>query len=520
MELKDSMTVCFIPFRFNCENVVSEMQKSLWEPIEISVDKSFLYPHISKFLFSNFGIKDERALIPDNCLVYSLKDNWRGLVSDEEDVIRNLFNNYTLEIKKTKKIGDEDIELKYYFKLLNKRSTLTSPKLVFHQLSSVGFIMFCFEPDKKSRKFENYIDLNYLLHKVGKQSLAIRIEEDNEKNSSIYSSLKNYNRDNIKPSKKEKDPDIFYLHNLISFLLKNIGNNKIEFIGKENMHLLSYIQVDTKEKDTLPNEDIMKNFVRLARCQNTEYMVNPESDLLGNKIYMQTFDNIYIASCVEGGCVMTDLNLNPSPFIQDFKNNSFASRYIWTYMLVYLQRTMLLNLSDRLTNIDLYAVSDSKGAITDSLLKLSKMKANTYFSDISDITQHNLFYRFCSQNLSIRQHFDEVRDKIEDLDIVIKEQELAIKEQELEIRNKELKQQEEIEKNEAKRSRDLSDRLVYIYIAQVFFAIVVFSGVNVEVECLSIFYNDYKYYIDILLSLLAVFTIVFSGYLIYKAKKK
>lgn len=512
MKLKDSMTVCYIPFRFSCEDVVYELKKTLWEPIEISVDKSFLYPHISKFLFSNFGIKDEGSLNPENCLVYSLKENWHGVVSEKEETIRNLFNNYTLEIKKTEEVESESVELKYYFKLLNKKSTLAAPKLIIHQLSSVGFLMFCFEADKRSLQFEEYINLNYLLHKVRKQSLAIRISDDNEKNGNIYSSLRNYNREDVKPSKKEKDANTFYFYNLISFLLKNIDNNKLTFTGKENMHLLTYIQINSKEEDALPKGDVMRNFVRLARCQNAEYMVNPEGDLLGDKIYMQTFENIYIASCVEGGCVMTDLNLNPSSFIQEFKNNSFTSRYLWTYLLVYLQRTMLLNLSDRLTDIDLYTIHNSQNTVIDLLLKLSKIKANTYFTDISDITQHNLFYRFCSQNLSIKQHFDEVRDKIEDLDIVIKEQEMKLK-------NEELRQREEADRNEAKRNSKLSNMLVLIYVAEVFFAVVTFSGIKVQVDFLSDFYNEYKSVIDILLSVIATSAIVYSGLLIYKSRR-
>ncbi|MDR1881685.1 MAG: hypothetical protein LBR26_02740 [Prevotella sp.] len=519
MELKDSMTVCFIPFSLECDNVISIMNGSLWELIEISVDKSFLYPHISKFLFDNFGVKDEKGINLDNCLVYSLKEDWHGIVSEKEEAIRNLFNNYTLELK-TKQDGKETTELKYYFRLLNK--SMLSPKLVLHPLSSVGFLMFCFEADERSLQFEDYINLNYYLHKTGKQSPAIRIDKNNENNNKIYSSLRNYNRNNIKPSKKEDSSDFFYLYNLVSFLLHNFDG--LTFLNKENMHLFSYIQINSKDENALANDDItnnyiMKNYIRLARCQNTKYMVRPESDSFGDKIYMQTFENIYIASCVEGGCIMTDLNHNSPSFMQDFKTAPFASRYLWTYMLVYLQRIMLLNLSARLTNINL-ALSDSKGAVTDSLLKLSKMKANTYFTDISDITQHNLFYRFCSQNLSIRQHFDEVRDKIEDLDIVIKEQELVIKEQELEIRNKELKQIEEAERNEAKRTKDLSNKLGFICIAQVFFAFVAFSGANVEIECLTKLYNNFKLCIDIVLAVFATIALVFSLRLIYSIFRK
>lgn len=106
------------------------------------------------------------------------------------------------------------------------------------------------------------------------------------------------------------------------------------------------------------------------------------------------------------------------------------------------------------------------------------------------------------------------------MNIVIKEQELILRERELEIRDKELKQTEAAEQNEIKRSRKLSDTLVYIYIAQVFFAVVAFSGATIEVDFLSTFYRNYKLAIDIILSFIAFMSVALSCCLLYKSIKK
>ena len=85
-----------------------------------------------------------------------------------------------------------------------------------------------------------------------------------------------------------------------------------------------------------------------------------------------------------------------------------------------MQRHSLLNLISELTHVD---GADAKSGIRNLNRKIenfSGIKVNTCFTDVSDFTQHNQFYKFCMKNLGVSEHYKEVEDKMDVLHSIIK----------------------------------------------------------------------------------------------------
>jgi len=305
--------------------------------------------------------------------------------------------------------------------------------MILYPLLSVGVLMLSIELTGKQRTLNDLLALNYMLHKIDQQpEIQItlpdkthekRIEEVNK----IYEALAQY-----ETRRGDTNRTYWCLHNLFLFLLFNFEKNKlgIETFNKSRFHLFTYFQIDTSvgQNDVgagftpapvsaQNGTELIRDFIRIARCQNKKYKVLPNL-LENNEIYMKTFENIYIASCAEGACMMIDSFGDDSVFFSDFKNFPFLSRYLWIYLLVYVQKSTLNGFTKMLTNINTETAIDSNETLVKKLedfeTKLSKMKMNI-FTDISDHTQHNDFYKFCFDKLFVKKHFDEVGDKIREL---------------------------------------------------------------------------------------------------------
>jgi hypothetical protein len=328
--------------------------------------------------------------------------------------------------------------------------------------------MISIELTGKTPSLNDLINLNYRLHKINSSPPAIQISlpenahvERVKEVEKTCQALEKYCLKDI-GTKNQSVTNCWYIHNLFVFLLFNFDRNKlgVEPFNNSRFHLFTYLQVDSLEKfedGHQPEKDeLFKDFIRIARCQNKNYKVLP-NDLENNATYMQTFENIYVASCVEGACMMVDSQGVASEFINEYKNVSFLARYLWIYLLVFLQRHTLIELTKRLMNIDSEAASDSKNSLRKLVSKLSKMKINSYFTDISDHTQHNTFYRFCSDRLMVKKYLDEVKDKIDGIDLILREQ---------------------IEQTEKRRSRRLEWVLAILMIPQIYFAMAIFYQIE------------------------------------------
>ena len=231
----------------------------------------------------------------------------------------------------------------------------------------------------------------------------------------------------IKAKDSEKEKEIKYIEqktpfsyvpewsflNLRDVLISDIKVD-LQFFNTTRQHIFTYYQVEEV------NEVTIGNFIRIVRGENNKYMV-PEEDMVYSNRYIQSFKNIYMGSSVEGSAIMVVAPPSTShEFIKNFHSGSLSKRYLWIYLLAFMQRHSLLNLISELTHVD---GADAKSGIRNLNRKIenfSCIKVNTCFTDVSDFTQHNQFYKFCMKNLGVSEHYKEVEDKMDVLHSIIK----------------------------------------------------------------------------------------------------
>ena len=508
MKLQDSMTMFFIPFYMeNCDMDNLLPSRTIWERSKLKIEKNAIYPHIHDFLVGNVNINSEDSLNPQNCTIYSLKDSWKD-VTPEDKCISKIISSFRFEIN----VGKRDNKKTLTFSFLNEKSNLLSPKLILYPQAQIGLLMLGIELTVENKTVYDLVTLNYHIHKIDKgQSPIIQasIKRDDEISkekateiNNIYSALNRYAT--FEKPKRDKDAEGWYLSSFIRFLLSDFEKYQrpVVMFNEERAHLFTYLSVDTE----ISNDELIEDYVRIIRCQNENYQMMQE-ELDYGRFYTQTFENIYIGTSVEGTAMMTLAPDFAPDFIKNFKTGSLVPRYLWIYLLVYIQRHTLIELTKELMGVDMKTIDDSKRNLGRIITKLSIMKIKSYFTNISDHTQHNLFYRFCANNLSIEQHFGEIREKVNDLSIILQE--------------KELQQTQEAKENDEQRDRKLGKLLAFMTIAQVFFAFVAFSRANVSFDwTLSLYAGNWKLFIDSLIAVIAAGSIVFSLYIAYIVIKK
>jgi hypothetical protein len=277
-----------------------------------------------------------------------------------------------------------------------------------------------------------------MLHRISSNQPAIQIASSENAHiecvkeaGKIYQALSKYS---FKETKKEAEARSWNFPNLFLYLLLNFDKNKlgVEIINKARFHLFTYLQVDSSEKREDEKKDLIIDFLRLTRCQNRKYRVLP-NDMENNAAYIQTFENIYVASCVEGTCMMLDSQGVVSDFFNGYKNSTFFARYLWIYLLVFLQRQTLAGLNKKVMNIDTDMTLDAKVSLGKIVSDLAKIKINSFFTNISDHTQHNTFYWICSDKILVNKYLKEINEKIEGVEIILREKTVQREEKQHEI---------------------------------------------------------------------------------------
>lgn len=403
--------------------------------------------------------------------VYSIKQSIYEPLEDEKKhwtaqqrQLAGLLNNW-------KSCKDDDV----HYLILDRKGNPTlafdipvsnqdfmSPHLVISPLAKVGLLIFCIDLNRKNYTLPDLINLNYSLHRLGKGLEVDFRVDDGKLNRTIEKQQKQYNqetdtakRNEIKKwldKNKEKREGLLHfisptgdgtwrMSDLVRFFLGEFrsdraGENRVELFNQTRIHLFTYYQlqgIDIADKFVM--ENCMLDLARIARHQNDKYKIDME-DIRRSNLCTRTFQNIHIASSVEGGAMMTILPEKTVPtgsdkktddadnsFFRGFHSATFAKRYFWIYMMVLIQRYTLLNMIYELTCVDDDNLSISTEKLKEQVEHLSAVKVNTYFSDVSDNTQHNQFYHFCCGNLHIHEHFKEVDDKMSILNNAIRHRE-------------------------------------------------------------------------------------------------
>lgn len=429
MELKKAITFHIIPIKWNSElGTNNEMLKhnSIWEQADMTIENGILYPYIQKFLQSSLKnyIQNNNSFNAYDYRVYSLKSR--------VDCLNVVLNNI-MEIQLNIEGKKECVR----FKFLNKINSFFSPKLIVSPFSCTGILILPVVMEVDKLTMEKLIEFNYKLHKTDKQMVPFRLgryssllslinkyenEKNLEKKNKLEETVNNartsliamYNRleclldDNYEGDILDSQLNI---DNIISFMLNGANSTCIRF-NRFRTHLFTYLSV---EEDCI-TDDLFLDFERIVRIQNRKYKVINDSSSCVSK----TFENIYIGSSIEGGGIMTINSKDSSDFIKQFDSASLSHRYMWIYVMIIMQRHILLQIIHSLTlmnenDYESKRVNKSLKQLRTYMECIAKIKVNTYFSSISDYTQHNEFYKFCCNNLSVEKLFNELSQKMETL---------------------------------------------------------------------------------------------------------
>ena len=472
--LQEATTYFIVPFSFGGRIGYDNFKlpdDSLWESTDMQVGEDVFYRHIQDFLMGSV-IKDYDKGKRQNfeLLVYSMKqkklDDSR--LEEERRMLKKLMTTeFCLKVREKGDEDDRGVNVKdgyryipFRIPLFEETRKFHSPKLMVYPDASLGLLIvpvtFNVDKERKERKdflmpkelksFMTIYDLmvaNYQLHKtkdrvalvkpmravwlklLDRESLSEyhKTYYDKEANAlantrkNLYAALNVRKADSDK--QKPREDCGFDFADIVDLLLRVMGLGYRRF-NEKKLHIFTFFQVSQNHLPPVGSDErklFFCDFVRIVRGEHTGFQViyDANTSSVSENPYMKTFENIYVGSSVEGAAVMTIMPNSPDLFIEQFKETSLDKRYFWIYILSYIQRLSLLNMARELSGID--NTSDKNVILPlrnlrDLSKRLSRIQVNTFFSDVSDITQHNQFYRFCCRNLGVERLLAEVGSKM------------------------------------------------------------------------------------------------------------
>lgn len=477
MKLCEAYTYYMVPFWINDGDETEtflESRYSLWRKASISnLEENVLYPYIQSFLQNS--VREEDTKQPDKLhdyRIYSLK-KYLGKKSLEksgrpvgfDEAVNAQLGVWEQLVQVPFQVWDKDQGKYIRFCLPKVLQDFASPKLVLSPLARVGLLVFCIALHQEDKVKESevripnhynladLINLNYLLHKAGKgQTVDCQVDcsDLDEKIENTVSKVLTEKADGKRQQWKDTLAKIlgeratrcrllspagngtWCITDLVDFLWGGLAG-KVTCFNTSRIHLFTFcrLQEDNTEPGQEACEPFQTDLFRLARCQNTKYKLE-DSDVMESGMCMRTFQNVYMACTVEGSAMLVlqprDAPGEPTEFFKNFHAGSFSKRYIWIYLMVLMQRHTLLRMVYELTKVDddsenVSSIRLKSRKLKKQLVYLSTVKVNTYFTDVSDHTQHNQFYAFCVRNLHVQEHFQEIDDKMNVLTAAIERRE-------------------------------------------------------------------------------------------------
>lgn len=452
-------TFFIVPFYYEegeWDDIYSRIKK--WEPIttELYNDEDVLFPYIMDLFKQNNPQTKSRIKI------YKLNSKDEG--TNSKMFTQRILGKENIAIL-AKNAAEKAAPKLITFKLLNDKSF--APHLYISPTARIGILTFSIELTGEKNTSQQ-IDLNYALHKRNEtdsyQCVCLNPEKQ-EKAPSIcnYDEISEMIPDLWKESQrttmKNTDYICWNLNDFVDCIMGTLGVQKegqkrIKYFSKHRMHLFSYCSIKDTENN-ISEADITPDLLRLSRCVDAKYML-PFNQLVNQGSILQTYENIFFASSIEGAAMYAIGRENNSSFIETL-HQKFNRQYLLIYLLALIQRYTLQSIERKLTEFE----STDKKA-DDELWKqiniMCRIKTNCYFTDVSIYTHHSQFYHLCCKNLHIPETFNEVSEKIELLKVttdnniqrLLKAQEQRHKD-EMERIAKEEKEQEQRHKEEMER---------------------------------------------------------------------
>ncbi|UKK58670.1 hypothetical protein L6470_09825 [Prevotella communis] len=305
------------------------------------------------------------------------------------------------------------------FKLLNEGNY--APHLFVSLSARVGLLTFSIELTGES-SIDQQIGLNYFLHKRNEtnkyQCVCMNPDKPEEavypdSPEALEKSIPKLWKMDQKNTRKRIDYICWNLNDFVDCILCTMGEASVEqkricYFSRYRMHLFSFSSIQDIN-DTVSKTDIIPDLLRLSRCVNAKYML-PFDQMIEQGAMLQTYENIFFSSSIEGTAMMCIGKKNNSDFIANIYTK-FNRQYLLIYILVLLQRYTLQSLEQRMTDFE------STDKLSDKELwnlidVICKIKTNCYYTDVSIYTHHSQFYHLCCINLHIPETFNEVGEKI------------------------------------------------------------------------------------------------------------
>ena len=289
---------------------------------------------------------------------------------------------------------------------------------------------------------DDLISLNYELHNIGRPSkcttdklsidnntptLNEKIREQQEQQFQTLRSFINPHRE----KKQDNSTNFDFSWNICSLIeLMSHGINNIRFFEPKHIHTFLYCGItDTKKEYTV--QHIRNILYRLSHNINKKILL-PENVQNDETLYLQTFDNIYISTAIEGTAFLNISNGN-NIFTEQLYDQSIKTRYLWIYILAVIQRYSLRNIDQQLVKLVTNDFKKANGRDTENKSKrlwtiiknINKIKIHCHYTDVSIYSQHNNFYNQCCEKLNINATYREIDAKLSVLHQTIDNDELV-----------------------------------------------------------------------------------------------
>ena len=479
LQLEKAYTFFIVPFYFEdgeWKSIHSRLDR--WEPITDDIYKEdVLYPYIMD-IFRHAGDATERTRLS----IFTFRQKDTGEYS--QMFVDRLLGKKQVALLATN-AEERKLPLTISFTLLNREGF--KPYLFVSSTARIGMLVLPIELEDKD-DVKKLIKLNYFLHKRNEsnkyQCVCLNPNKQDEatwpKNIDEWNkTIPNLWKENQKSTRKRNDYICWNLNDFIDCILGTMGmpregETRIKYFSKYRMHLFTFCSMQDVENE-VTKENIAPDLLRLCRCVDAKYML-PFKQMEEHGSMIQTYENIFFASSIEGTAMMAIGKKDNKEFIGSI-HNKFNRQYLLVYLLVLIQRYTLQSLERRMTDFELTdKLSDDE--LWHLIEGMCGIKTNCYFTDVSIYTHHSQFYHLCCDNQHIPETFEEVSSKIELLKLTTdrrmqqqmkkqhKLQEEEAERQQAEIER--IKKNEKIEKDEAERRQHILNVVVAVLtVAQV-----------------------------------------------------
>lgn len=270
-----------------------------------------------------------------------------------------------------------------YFRIVNdKANSWRTPRLVLSQSADVGFLWLPVEIAGNPTLAE-VINFNYRFQKFDSGRGKTFVCNGSE----------------------------WRLSDVISWMLAPLGDGVKMFEGYR-AHIFTYLLVDGVQN--LDDKGLRGDILNLVHGRNSRY--SSLDDEFDEGTMLRTFKNIYMGSSVEGGCMIGLLKHDDSDgFMRSYHDTTFQSRFLWIYILAYMQRYVLLDIDSSIAGAAPTGNSMSPTEADDFRHRVAatcSARLSGFFSTISPYLHLDKIYSFLSSSFGLPALYRELDDKL------------------------------------------------------------------------------------------------------------